>query len=167
MLSPFTWTVIKSLHNCILWWNNYFNCWISNLAEGFSWSLIKLTLLTCWQPQAFFHPACDLLYPLIQLLYTSHWKQCFSVFLFAVHSSWRPSVSSAMAVQSFAVCQWVSLSLRIYGSLSAAGNLITALMHKGDEERAVLRSRNADLKFFFSAVMTGWAFQMSDVFKQF
>lgn len=38
-------------------------------------------------------------------------------------------------------------------SVSAAGNLITALMHQREEEGEVVRRRNAALQFLFSPVM--------------
>lgn len=38
-------------------------------------------------------------------------------------------------------------------SVSAAGNLITALMHQREEEGAVVRKRNAALQFLFYPVM--------------
>lgn len=52
-------------------------------------------------------------------------------------------------------------------TLSAAGNLITALIHQR-EEGVVVRTRSAALHFSFPPVMeqrTAWAFQMSDVIR--
>ena len=49
------------------------------------------------------------------------------------------------------VCQWVWL--RVCVLPSAAGNLITALVHQREEEGAVVRKRNAALQFLFSPVM--------------
>lgn len=48
-----------------------------------------------------------------------------------------------------AKCVWVCVCVLP----SAAGNLITALMHQREEEGAVVRKRNAALQFLFSPVM--------------